>query len=209
MVRWLDLGEIPKCSQVDYAMDWTWDLKAERVDIDSWVWGLSTWVNVEDGERWKCKVSFVVCHLCNDWPCFPWRILHFIVELPFPLLCGETFSLGIHSWGHQWCHREVSPGDVNLTFCLHLAPSSLWLLTPLVGMTGLDLIGPKRQASPSFRVGKLSCALHPPQVWTLYFILEFWLPFGFQFTKNTTNNVLSQIFEIFLRQFLLLLALEI
>ena len=68
-------------------------------------------------------------------------VMSFTVELPFPLLCWETFSLRVPDWGHLWCHREAPPGDVNSATYLHLGPKWLCLLTPLVGTAGVDLRG--------------------------------------------------------------------
>ena len=66
-------------------------------------------------------------------------VMSFTVELSFPLLCWETFSLRVPDWGHQWYHREVLPEDVNSATYLYLGPKWLWLLIPLVGTAGLDL----------------------------------------------------------------------
>ena len=90
--------------------------------------------------------------------------LSFSVELPFLLLCWETFSLKVPDWGHQWCHREVPPGDVNSATCLHLGLKCLWLLTPLVGTAGLDLRGLRDMHPPASELGIVLCVPVTPGV---------------------------------------------
>ena len=56
--------------------------------------------------------------------------LPFTVELTFLFLFWETFSLRLSGQGHQWCHKEIPVGDVNLATCLHLGLTWLQLMTP-------------------------------------------------------------------------------
>ena len=165
MVRWLDLGSRRTWSQVDCVMDWTWDLREEKeVNASVRVWRLSTWVNGEDGERRETQgfslkpLPFAVTGLFSVVD----LALHCGAPLPTPVLADLQFRA---PWlGHQWCDGEVLWGSVNLATCLHLGLSWWQLLTPLVGRTGLDLMGPKRCAYCSFRGGVLSSVLHPPQI---------------------------------------------
>ena len=127
--------------------------------------------------RWRekrhVKVLFGAYHLCNDWMSlffdktkwlFSMMTLSFTVELPFLLLCWETFSLKVPDWGHQWCHREVPPRDVNSATCLHLGLKCLWLLTPFVGTAGLELRGLRDMHPPASELGIVLCAPVTPGV---------------------------------------------
>ena len=98
MVRWLDLGEIRKRSQV---INWMRDLRGERgVDADIWVWRLSIWVNEEDGERretWGFSlepVTFAMTGLVFR------DVLHCGAVLPTPILGDLQFK------GH-WLRSSV------------------------------------------------------------------------------------------------------
>ena len=135
--------------------------------------------------RWRekrhVKVLFGAYHLCNDWMSlffdktkwlFSMMTLSFTVELPVLLLCWETFSLKVPDWGHQWCHREVPPGDVNSATYLHLGPKWLWLLTPLVGTAGLDLRGLQHFLTPC--LCDLLVILTICQTFSLSFHLLWW-----------------------------------
>ena len=159
-------------------------------------------------ENGDARVLCWACHLCDEWPCFQERILLFTVEQPFPLLCWETFSLGLPAWGHQGCHREVPPGDVNLATCLYLVLNWLWLLTPLVGTAGLDLRAPGDRHPPVTELGIVLCAPFTPDVKLGYFSRAS----GYQlaFTSAKTSPLMfflkPLIFEAIL---FLLLALEI
>ena len=153
--------------------DWRGFLGAEAEHLGEW----GRW-----REKGKARVLFGACHLCDEWPCFQERILPFTVELPFPLLSWETFSLGLPGWwpgwGHQGCHRELPPGDVNLATCLHLGLNRLWLLTPLVGIAGLDLRAPRDRHLPVTELGIVLCAPFTPGVKLVCFLellLTSWL----------------------------------
>ena len=135
--------------------DWRWFLGAETEHLGEW----GRW-----REKGKARVLFGACHLCDEWPCFQERILPFTVELLFPLLCWETFSLRFLGWGHQWCNGEVPPGDVSLALCSHLSLSWLWLLTPLVGIRGLDLRAPRDRHPPASGLGIVLCAPFTPAI---------------------------------------------
>ena len=134
---------------------WCWFPGAETEHLGEW--------GKTEGEG-KCKGS--LWSLSSLWwmTLCPERILPFTVELLFPLLCWETFSLRFPGWGHQWCHGEVPPGDVSLALCSHLSLSWLWLLTPLVGITGLDLRAPRDRHPPASELGIVLCAPFTPRV---------------------------------------------
>ena len=138
----------------------------------SWCWFLGTETEHlgEQGrqrEKGDARVLFGACHLCDEWPCFQERILPFTVELPFSLLCWETFRVGLPGCVHQWCHRQIPPGDVNSATCLYFVLNWLRLLTPLVGMAGLDLRGPLH--SPVTELGIVLCAPFTPIIKLVYF----------------------------------------
>ena len=147
--------------------------------------------------RWREKrhvrVLFGAYHLCNDWMSlffdktkwlFSMMTLSFTVELAFLLLCWETFSLKVPDWGHQWCHREVPPGDVNSATCLHLGLKCLWLLTPFVGTAGLELRGLRDMHPPASELGIVLCAPITPGV-----DLIFWSRASdYQLVFNSANH---------------------
>ena len=66
-----------------------------------WCPGVET-EHVGEWGRWRekgnARILFEASPLCSDWACFPWLTLPFTVELPFPLLCWVTFSLGLPGW---------------------------------------------------------------------------------------------------------------
>ena len=209
MVRWWELGWIRKWSQVDCVMDWTWALRAER----DWRWFLGAETeHLGEGGRWrekgKARVLFGACHVCDEWPCFQERILPFTVELLFPLLCWETFSLRSPGWGHQWCHGEVPRGDVNLALCLHLGLSWLWLLTPLVRIIGLDLRAPRDRHPPASGLGIVLCAPFTPGVKLICYsrASNYQLAFNIAKTSQIMFSLQPSIFEAIL---FLFLALEL
>ena len=159
-------------------------------------------------EKGDARVLFGACHLCDEWPCFQERILPFTVELLFPLLCWETFSLRFAGWGHQWCHGKVPPGDVSLALCLHLSLSWLWLLTPLVGITGLDLRAPRDRHPPASGLGTVLCAPFTPGVKLVCYsrASNYQLAFNAAKTSQVMFSLKPSIFEANL---FLLLALEL
>lgn len=126
-------------------------------------WG--DWGRSQFGDG-KCRVLFRACDLCLEGPSSLWWILHVSMGLPLP------------------------PGAVNPAACLHLGQSWFGLLTPLTGMAGVDLRGPRWPAFPSVTVGELSSVLHPLQVETFYFILEHLIPSWPSVQQNTINHVL-------------------
>ena len=51
-----------------------------------------------------------------------------------------------------------------MALCSHLSLSWLWLLTPLVGITGLDLRAPRDRHPPASGLGIVLCAPFTPAV---------------------------------------------
>ena len=177
---------------------WRWFLGAETEHLG-------------EGGRWrekgKARFLFGACHLCDEWPCSQERVLPFTVERLVPLRCWETFSLRFPGWDHQWCHGEVPRGDVTLAPCLHLGLSWLWLLIPLVRITGLDLRAPRDRYPPASGLGIVFCPFTPGVKLICYSrASNYQLAFNVAKTSQIMFSLKPSIFEAIL---FLFLALEL
>ena len=180
---------------------------------DGWIWGrwgsgAKWWIQ---RGIWEGREESMLVSGCGDWASgwmgkteaegkwkgllwslsplqwldlFSVMTLSFTVEEPFPLLCGETFSLGLPGWVHQWNHRKVPPGYINSATYLYLGSSWLWLLIPLVGMAGSDLRGLRDLHLPASELGIVLCAPSTPGV-NLMFCSR---ASDYQLVFNSTNH---------------------
>ena len=135
-------------------MDRTWDLREERaVDAGFWPDHLSEWGRRSPLGEGKCKGS--LWNLSPLW----WPTLFSVVDLPFTVGAAlRAPVLGDLQFRAPWSRSSVMLQGGPTRKCEHGHLFTSW--SKLVAVAdSLDLRGPKRRASPSFRTGELFSVL--------------------------------------------------